>query len=52
MFAHGEWVMLRGDPDLHQRFVATVGAERIDGRCDASEDGGVTWRMDFDLIFE
>ncbi|MEV0128539.1 hypothetical protein AB0H83_08730 [Dactylosporangium sp. NPDC050688] len=51
-FAGGEWVMLREDPDFHQRYVATVTADRIDGHWDASEDAGVTWRKDFDLTFE
>jgi hypothetical protein len=51
-FADGEWVMHREDPDMHQRFVGTVTTDRIDGHWDASEDGGVTWRTDFDLIFE
>jgi hypothetical protein len=51
-FADGEWLMLREDPDMHQRFVATVTKDRIDGRWDASEDGGATWRKDFSLIFE
>jgi hypothetical protein len=40
------------DPDFHQRFVAAVHPDRIDGRWDASDDGGTTWRKDFDLIFE
>jgi hypothetical protein len=47
-----EWTLLRQDPDFHQRFVATVDPDRIDGRWDASEDQGKTWRKDFDLIFE
>jgi hypothetical protein len=47
-----EWTLLRQDPDFHQRFVATVSRDRIDGRWDASDDGGKTWRKDFDLIFE
>ena len=51
-FADGEWTLLREDPDFHQRFVATVGADRIDSRWEASEDGGATWRKDFDLIWE
>ncbi len=42
----------REDPDFHQRFVARVSADRIEGRWDASEDRGATWRKDFDLIFE
>ncbi len=48
----GEWVLLREDPDFHQRFVATVTANRLEGRWDASDDQGVTWRKDFDLLFE
>lgn len=51
-FGDGEWSLLREDPDFHQRFVATVMGDRIHGRWDASEDAGVTWRKDFDLIFE
>jgi hypothetical protein len=50
--ANGEWTLLREDPDFHQRFVATVRPDRIDGRWDASDDGGTSWRKDFDLIFE
>jgi hypothetical protein len=48
----GHWEMLREDPDFHQRFVATIAGDRIDGRWDASDDNGATWRKDFDLIFE
>jgi hypothetical protein len=51
-FADGEWVMLREDPDFHQRFVASVEADRINGRWEASEDAGQTWRKDFDLTFK
>ncbi len=40
------------DPDFHQRFVASVSADRIQGRWEASEDDGATWRKDFDLVFE
>jgi hypothetical protein len=29
-----------------------VERDRIDGRWEASEDAGGTWRKDFDLIFE
>jgi len=50
--ADGEWALVREDPDFHQRFVAHVRPDRIDGRWDASEDGGKSWRKDFDLIFE
>ena len=51
-FADGEWTLTRKDPDFHQRFIAAVGDDRIDGRWEASEDSGKTWRKDFDLIFE
>lgn len=50
--ADGEWTLLREDPDFHQRFVATVTPDRIEGRWDASDDHGQSWRKDFDLIFE
>jgi hypothetical protein len=40
------------DPDFHQRFIATVQRDRNEGRREASEDAGRTWRKDFDLIFE
>jgi hypothetical protein len=46
------WTMTREDPDLHQRFVADVAADRILGRWEASEDQGRTWRKDYDLTFE
>jgi hypothetical protein len=51
-FADHSWSMWREDPDMHQRFEATVSADRIDGHWDASDDRGTTWRKDFDLIFE
>ena len=51
VFGDGRWEWSRQDPDFHQRFVSTVTDDRIEGRCDASEDGGVTWRKDFDLVF-
>jgi hypothetical protein len=51
-FADDEWRMLREDPDFHQRFVATVTTKRIAGHWDASDDAGVMWRKDFDLLFE
>lgn len=50
-FGDGEWGLLRQDPDFHQRFVSTVSFDRIDGRWEASEDQGATWRKDFDLTF-
>ena len=51
-FGDGQWTLTREDPDFHQRFIATVADDRIDGRWEASEDAGATWRKDFDLIFE
>ena len=51
-FGDGKWTLTREDPDFHQRFIATMADDRIDGRWEASEDGGATWRKDFDLIFE
>ena len=46
------WVMSREDPDFHQRLLARVEGNRMIGEADASEDAGVTWRKDFDLVFE
>jgi hypothetical protein len=51
-FGDGRWTMVREDPDMHQRFVASVEADRIVGRWEASEDEGKTWRKDFSLVFE
>lgn len=51
-FGDGQWTMLREDPDMFQRFVADVGPDRIEGRWEASQDQGVTWRKDFDLTFD
>ncbi len=50
--ADGQWTLVREDPDFHQRFIATVERDRINGRWEASEDAGATWRKDFDLTFE
>lgn len=50
-FDGAHWELTREDPDMFQRFVADVGTDRIDGRWEASEDRGATWRKDFDLIF-
>ena len=52
VFGDGRWEWSRADPDFHQRFVSEVADGRITGRAEASEDGGATWRKDFDLIFE
>jgi hypothetical protein len=51
-FDGSHWVLNREDPDMFQRFIAEVGPDRIDGRWEASEDRGATWRKDFDLVFE
>lgn len=51
-YGDGDWRMWREDPDFHQRFVATVMSDRIDGRFEASDDAGATWRKDFDLTFD
>lgn len=51
-FDGSHWTLSRADPDLFQRFIATVGPDRIAGRWEASDDHGSTWRTDFDLIFE
>ena len=51
-FMGNDWTLHREDPDFHQRFVAHLGADRIHGHWDASEDRGATWRKDFDLIFD
>ena len=50
-FGAGEWTLSREDPDFHQRWISTVGPDRIEGRWEASEDAGATWRKDFDLTF-
>lgn len=49
-FVEGTLTLLREDPDFHQRLVATLTPARIDGHWDASDDGGATWRKDFDVI--
>jgi hypothetical protein len=43
---------VREDPDFHQRFVGERRDGRIVGRWDASDDGGRSWRKDFDVVFE
>ncbi|MBO4206113.1 hypothetical protein [Micromonospora echinofusca] len=50
-FGDGRWTLTRADPDFHQRFVADVETDRILGRWEASEDGGASWRKDFDLTY-
>lgn len=50
-FDGDRWSMLREDPDFHQRFSAEIVGDRIDAMWEASDDQGVTWRKDFDLIF-
>lgn len=51
-FDGAHWTLLREDPDMFQRFVADLSPDRIEGRWEASDDRGATWRKDFDLIFE
>ena len=51
-FGDGKWTLSREDPDFHQRLVASVEPDRIVSQFDASEDGGKTWRKDFDMIWE
>jgi hypothetical protein len=51
-FGDGEWMVLREDPDFHQRIAMRVQPDRIDLRADASDDLGQTWRKDLDYIFE
>lgn len=51
-FDSTRWTLTREDPDMYQRFVADLTPDRIDGRWEASEDQGTTWRKDFDLIFD
>ena len=46
-----DWILLRTDPDFHQRFVGRVDGDRILAHPDISEDGGATWVKDFDLTF-
>jgi len=51
-FDGAHWTLLREDPDMFQRFVADLSPDRIEGRWEASDDRGATWRKDFDLTFE
>jgi hypothetical protein len=51
-FGDGRWDMVREDLDFHQRFVATVAPDSIEGHWDASDDEGRTWRKDFDITFD
>ena len=46
------WAMSRTDPDMHQRLNGRIDGDRMVGQADASDDQGVTWRKDFDLIWE
>ena len=46
----GAWLLHREDPDMHQRFELRLLGDRLEGRTDASDDGGSTWRKDFDLF--
>ena len=46
------WLMRRTDPDMHQTLEAKFDGNRMVGATHASDDAGVTWRKDFDLVFE
>ncbi|WP_052810259.1 hypothetical protein [Streptomonospora alba] len=48
-FDEAGWTLTREDPDFHQRFLADVQEDAIEGRWEASDDEGRTWRKDFDL---
>jgi hypothetical protein len=50
IFTDDSWTMTPEDPDMHQRFMPTVAADRGPG--DASEDERLTWRKDVNLTFE
>ena len=50
IFTDDRWTMTPEGPDIHQRFVPTLAADREPG--DASEDERQTWRKDFNLAFE
>jgi hypothetical protein len=50
-FTESRLSLLRQDSDFHQRFEAQISEDRIEGRWEASEDEGKTWRKDFDLLF-
>lgn len=45
------WTLLREDADFYQRFQAELAENLITGASEASEDKGLTWRKDFDLVF-
>lgn len=49
-FDGSTWTMVREDPDFHQRWTATVGPGLIEGRWEASDDAGDTWRTDYRLV--
>ena len=51
-FAHGEWTLLREDPDFHQRVTLRIQPDRLEVQAEASEDAGQTWRKDLDYFFE
>lgn len=50
-FGDGLWLMIRQDPDFHQRFRAAVAPDQIEAVSEASDDEGRTWRRDFDLLY-
>lgn len=51
------WTLLRDAPDFSplsfaQRWVATVGADAIDGRWETAAPGSADWALDFELRYE
>jgi hypothetical protein len=50
-FDGSHWTLNREDSDMFQRFVADVEPDLIQGRWEASDDEGATWRTDFELVF-
>jgi hypothetical protein len=51
-FDGSHWTLNREDSDMFQRFVADVEPDLIQGRWEASDDEGATWRTDFELVFQ
>ncbi|MCW3843188.1 hypothetical protein ONA70_24100 [Micromonospora yasonensis] len=49
-FADRAWRMWRDAPGFHQRWIATVGDDEIQGRWEKSTDG-VDWTVDFGLTY-
>jgi hypothetical protein len=52
-FENGIWKYLRFDSDFSQRFEGIVSKDGnvIDGKGDASKDGGKTWKHDYSITY-